>query len=173
MRPFNWVFPLCGGLWLFLCLFFCDRRIEVKCPINLHAFLETLLLTIIHEWKWETLFSLQGTYYPYQVQNTNMYSVFVGITFRVTTYDQSFLVFSRSIRCVLSCLDLMLAFLFFLRNYRLGAWCHFDISLWRFSSFFHIYFHCWLHQANMAPHYLLHLYILSLYSLYPYLLLIC
>ena len=61
---------------------------------------------------------------------------------------------------------------FFLRNYRLGAWCHFDISLWCFSSFSLIYFHCWLHQANMASHYLLHLYILSLYSLYPYLLLI-
>ena len=97
----------------FYIFFFCDRRIEVKCPINLHAFLETLLLTIIHEWRWETLFSLQGTYYPYQVQNTNMYSVFVGITFRVTTYDQSFLVFSRSIRCVLSCLNLTLTFLFF------------------------------------------------------------
>lgn len=47
MRPFNWVFPLCRGLWLFLCLFF-----------MIAALRSSVLSTSMHSWK---LFSLPSS----------------------------------------------------------------------------------------------------------------
>ena len=47
-------------------------------------------------------------------------------------------------------------------SYLRGAWCFSHLSLFSF-----LHFHCWLHQANMASHYLFHLYFLSFHSSYP------
>ena len=71
---------------------FREQRVEVECHVDLHAFQDTPLLTIIRERMWESLFSLRGVAYPHYVQMfyLNIHSIVVGLTSRVTMYSQSF-----------------------------------------------------------------------------------
>ena len=87
--------------------------------------------------------------------------------FEVTFYDQSFLVFSRSLKCVLGMSQLHAHIPFFYLEVQALIRCHSDFSLQHFSSSSFLYLHCWLLQASMAPHYLLHLHFLPLHLTNP------
>lgn len=67
---------------------FRDHHIKIKRPIDLHAFLDILLPTIIHEKGWETLLSLLGIHYLHLMQMfyVNMHSFVARVTFQVTMY---------------------------------------------------------------------------------------
>ena len=91
---------------------FRDHHIKIKRLIDLHALLDTLLPTIIHEKGWDTLLSLLRTHYLHLMQMfyVNMHSFVARVTFQVTMYGQSFLVSTLFIRCVLGIFHLAKCF---------------------------------------------------------------
>lgn len=82
---------------------FRHRCIEVKQYVDLRPFQDTLFLLIIMS-KDERLCYIST---KVQMFYTKVHSIVVGVTFKVTMYGQSFLVFSQSIKCVLGMLGLI------------------------------------------------------------------
>lgn len=75
----------------------------------------------------------------------------------------------------LACHNLMLIFFLLggIGSHSRGAWCHSDLSLWRFLPSPFLYFHCCFLQAIIAFHYFICIHFFFLYLSYPNLPLIC